>query len=132
VKSGIIPVVILIGGYLAFEAHLMHKAAYRLEPLYLYDQFVIAGEAVARCGDPPAAELDQFIRNLQATERRTLAALRESRPDTPDDALAAELAERRAGREAETAAEIERLGCDAPETRAMLKRYEIRAARRLG
>jgi hypothetical protein len=132
VKSGLIPIVVLIGGYLAFEAHVLNKAAYRLEPLYLYDQFVIAGEAAVRCGDPPAAELDQFTRNLKATERRTLAALRESRPDTADDALAAELAARRATRVAETSAEIERLGCDAPETRAMLKRYEIRAARRLG
>lgn len=131
-KGGLLPAIVIIGGYLAFEAHVMNKASHRLEPLYLYDQFVIAGEAATRCAESPPAQQEQFARNLAATERRTLAALSKAQPEIPEATLVADLAERRAAREAETAAEIARLGCDAPETRAMLKRYEIRAARRLG
>lgn len=127
-----IPAILIIGGLLAFEAHTWRKAAYRMEPLHMYDQFVIVGEAAERCGDPTPELREQFARNLEARERRTLEALVEERPDTTEAALVAELAERRAERERETVAEIEQYGCDSTEIRMLLKRYEIRATRRLG
>jgi hypothetical protein len=127
-----LPAVLIIGGLLAFEAHTWRKAAYRMEPLYMYDQFVTAGVAARRCGDYPAELREQFARNLRAREDRTLAALAEERPHTSADEIAAEIAARRAEGEREVAAEIERNGCDSSEIRTLLKRYEIRASRRLG
>jgi hypothetical protein len=131
-KGALWPLLILGGGYVLVEGFLLHKAAHRLEPMYLYEQYVAAGEAMARCGDSDAERLAIFVHNRAAARDRVARELADSEPAPASAGIDSRLQRRSDALRAETAALVGRVGCDHAEVKTLLKRFEIRSRRRIG
>jgi hypothetical protein len=132
VKKGLVPAAVIIIAFLAFEAWTLHKAAYRMEPLYLFEVFVAAGRADALCGEPEPARRERFAHNRGYARDRAARELRKQDPAITDSEIDRRLAALVAGREDQVDALVAAKGCDDDEVRALLKRFEIRSRRAIG
>lgn len=126
-KPGALIAGVVVVGYIAFEVYALYHNRDRADPVNIYDQFITARHAVARCGDPPADQLDRFSENLHAVTIRATRTLKERNPqassDEIDDMVAA-ISEQRAQ---EIDALVAAQGCSAPQIKTNLKRFEIKA-----
>lgn len=122
---------LLVIGYLVFEAYAITRAGYRTEPLYILDRYVSANHATARCGDPPAAQREKFMRNLAVVRRDAAGDLAEAHPQAGAGQVAAMLDERVAAVEREIDELVAELGCDASEVRSLLLLHRARARLKL-
>lgn len=123
---------IIVVGYFGFEAFNLHRLGYRMEPLYIFDQFASADAAVGLCGNPDSAERARFAHNFLYVTRRAVADLAEQAPAqgglSPQQAIDA----RGDQRSHEVALMVEKSGCESPDARRLVKFHEIRARLNLG
>jgi hypothetical protein len=132
VHKGAIPAAVLITGYLAFELFTLQKAAHRMEPRYLFEQYVAAGRATELCGQPSQAQLERFEHNRRFARTRAASDLRErdgTLTDAEVDAQLETMIVETRGAVDELAAQV---GCDDLQLKTLLKRFEIRARRFIG
>lgn len=126
-----LPFLLIIGLYLGFEAFTASRAAYRLEPLYIFDQLVSAERAMIRCGAADEQTLAQYRGTLRSVADKALAALAEANSATEQTAEEA-IQARRLERELAVDALVEERGCSHSEVTTLQKRFSIYARRRLG
>ncbi len=131
-KAGPILAVIFVAGYIGLEIYFVQKLGYRMEPLYIHNEFVSANYAVERCGSPAGEERERFLRNFSIVTSRASKALEEESPDKSAADIALALAERRTEREREIDALIDAKGCKDMDLWRLVKLHEIRARLNLG
>lgn len=123
--AGYITILIVVV-YLGFELFGLHKARNRMEPGYVFNEFVGARRAVALCPDE-ARETADFERNFKAVTERAISALAESSPDSTIELITSQVNSQRKTRESEVAALVAAEGCDSKTVWRLLKLYEIRS-----
>ena len=120
--TGYITILVVVV-YLGFELFGLHKARDRMEPGYVFNEFVGARRAAEACGVKDSQKA-AFVRNFVAVKARALDALLAAEPDTDAAAL---LATREQAREAEVDALIAAQSCGGKEVWRLLKLHEIRS-----
>jgi hypothetical protein len=125
-------VVLVVAGYVGFELFALQRTKYRTEPLYIFDQFLLAHHAVTKCGSPGEGRLAQFRRNLRSVAARAARELAESNPESSPEQIERMIDARDAEREREVDAIVQAKGCEDPQIKTLLKRFEIRARLRVG
>jgi len=124
--------VVFVAGYIGLELYFVQKLGYRMEPLYIHNEFVSANYAVQRCGGPAADERERFLRNFSIVTRRANEALEQESPEKSAQDIALALAQRRAEREREIDALIEAKGCEERGLWGLVKLHEAGARLNLG
>ncbi len=119
--------IVVVIGYLVFEVSILHKQRYRMEPLFVHNEFVTANHATQRCGEPDEAERQQFLLNFKVVQRNALADLMEKTPETATVEASAELARLRTERESEVDTFIDSNGCDDKQVWRWVKLHDVRA-----
>ena len=118
---------LFVVGYVGFELYVIKRTGYRTEPDFIYNEFVGAQQASARCGDPTDAVSRNFARNFNAVERGAREDHAEQNPEaTPaeiDDFVASLTRER----ENEVDQMIDAQGCESADVRRLVVLYERRA-----
>ena len=124
----------VLAAYLGLELWAANRVGYRLEPLYIFDQFAAEQRAVARCGVPEGASARQFDANFVVVQRRVARSLANAdAKDAPtDEAIAAEIAARNEARGREVDVLVDDGGCADPQVDRLRKRYRIHARLRAG
>jgi hypothetical protein len=127
-----LPFIALVVGYIAFELYAVQKTKYRIDPVYIFDQFLSAHYAVRKCGNPENGQLQQFLRNLESVTARAANKLHERHPEKSTQEIDRMIAAQRTSREQEVEAIVKANGCSDPQITTLLKRFEIRARLRVG
>lgn len=143
-----IAAIIVVIGYFGFEAYNLHRLGYRMEPLYIFDQFASAHVAIQHCGQADSSERRRFADNFAYVTARAEEDLTErytdelstqpqeladnSAPKVPEQHAEGSITDRLALRQAEVEALLESQGCDGPDLRRLVKFHEIRARLNLG
>jgi hypothetical protein len=128
----VIPFLLIVLGYVSFELFALQKTKHRVDPIYIFDQFLAANHAVMKCGRPEDGQLEQFRRNLKSVAARAAKALHERNPEKSTEQIDRMIKLRDDEREQEVDAIIEAQGCSDPHINTLLKRFEIRARLRVG
>lgn len=130
-KGAVLALVGLIG-YLGFELYAVRKNGYRMEPTYIFSQYVAAGRAVALCGAPEGADTARFARNLDNVRRRAQMALKKTNPEFAPPEIEQEL-ERLTATSVSAVDDVVRSdGCQGREIWKQRRRYEIYARTNTG
>lgn len=122
-----LPFLLCFGAYIGLELFAARSVGYRFEATWILDQFAAEAEAVARCGGKEPDRLARFQRNYDVVVRRAQRELAELEEAGDAEAIAAEVEAQRRAREAEVAAIVAEAGCDDPQIRTLLKRFDIHA-----
>ncbi len=131
-RLGPVLAVVFVAGYIGLELYFVQKLGYRMEPLYIHNEFVSANYAVERCASRAAEERERFLRNFSVVASRAGEALAQESPEKSAQDIALALAQRRAAREREIDALIEAKGCDDMDLWRLVKLHEARARLNLG
>lgn len=123
--TGYITILVVVV-YLGFELFGLHKARDRMEPGYVFNEFVGARHAVALCADGERRNAD-FERNFNAVTERAIRALAESSLDSTIEQATARVSLQQKTRESEVDALVAAEGCDGEQVWRLLKLYEIRS-----
>ena len=111
-------------GYFGFEMVVASRNGYRMEPEYVFGEFVSAAQAISQCGPLKPVDAEKFNANYRYARRRAVAAVTEKQPGKPAAAIEATVqAQEAAGRE-EVRNLVDELGCDDVELFGLRKRYE--------
>ena len=121
----ILPAVVIVGAYLAFEAVAAANARPRMEPDHIYPRLVEARVAAERCGGIPAAQVVGFERVLDRARDRLQRELAEADPPPAGTAVEAEIAALTRRAEGEAAAALDPEGCEGAAARSLLRRHRI-------
>ncbi|EAQ97482.2 hypothetical protein [Congregibacter litoralis] len=136
-----IAAVLLVVGYFGFEVSNLYRLQYRMEPLYIFDQFASAHSAIAVCGSSDAEERRRFTHNFDYVRSRAVDHLltpsAEAAPQTSESKASlapltvaqaeADIQDRLERRRDEVEALVEDQGCGGPDLRRLVKFHEIRA-----
>lgn len=124
--------ILVVAGYVGLEGYAASRAAHRMEPLFIFDQFIRADRAVEVCGGHDETTRERFARNLEVVRRNAERDLADAHPKAdPGDAEA--MAKARANeKRAEVDAEIDAEGCDGKAVWTHRKRFEIWSRKNLG
>lgn len=114
--------VIIVIGYIGFEAHVISRNAYRMEPIFIFGTFVDASQAIERCGPLKPVDSDKFNANLNYMKHLAQA-------DTQEDAATIDAQENERRRLVDDL--VSEFGCDHIELFQLRKRYEQLARRNL-
>ena len=125
-KGGIL-FLLLAAGYVGFELYILQQTGYRTEPLFIFDKFVTADQAAARCPGPDAGQRERFARNLQSVRRRAMREVAETNPQWAPPKVERTIAERAAQKRGEVDAMVDARGCDDSAVWELLKGFENRA-----
>ena len=126
-KPGTLLFILILFGYFAFEAWAVSRVGYRMEPLYIFERFVAADLAMARCGQPDSAMQSDFVRNRASVRQRAERELLKQHPAETPETIDRQLSEVIQSQETEVGALIDELGCDDIEIFKLTKGYENRA-----
>lgn len=110
--------------YFGFEIVVASRNGYRMEPEYVFGEFVSAAEAVSRCGTLKPVDAEKFNANFSYARRRAVAASIEKQPGEPAEAAEAVIAARESAVIEEVDNLVSELGCDDVELFGLRKRYE--------
>ncbi|MFK7830919.1 MAG: hypothetical protein AB8B57_14165 [Congregibacter sp.] len=132
-----IAAVVIVVGYFAFEVSNLHRLRYRMEPLYIFDQFASAHIAIQHCGTPDDEERRRFARNFNYVTRRAVEDTVEPvNPDSDDQQRKADaegsIRNRLELRRQEVEALLAAQGCQGADLRKLVKFHEIRARLNVG
>jgi len=86
-KNGTGFFVVLLIGYIAFEAYAVHRASYRTEPAYIHNMLIEARAAVEACDDGSTRDVEGFDRILRRVTAKYRGELLEKSPGTAVSAL---------------------------------------------
>jgi len=120
-----LPVVLILGAYVALEAVAAANARPRMEAAYIYPRLVEARVAAERCGgvaDDQAARFEQVLDRTRARLGRELA---EGEPPLEGAAIEDEIMALARSAEREAAAVLDAGGCEGPAARSLLGRHRI-------
>ena len=131
-SKGPLIAVLVVLGYIGFEAYSVHRVGYRMEAPYIFDQFVSAYRAASVCRTPEAEQQQKFLRNLSSVTKRAEKAWAKTQTGASPDAVERTAATRRKAAEEEVDALIETRGCEDMEVWKLLRRFEIYAKLNLG
>ncbi|MEM9152337.1 MAG: hypothetical protein AAGB19_18035 [Cyanobacteria bacterium P01_F01_bin.3] len=123
--------ILFVGGYIAFELTAIHRNQYRLEPVFIFQEFVTADQAVQRCGDPDVSERENFLNNLAAVRANALADISMRSLEDDDASNSNELAALRDAKIIEVNEFIDVNGCDDQTVWRWVKLHEVRSRLRL-
>lgn len=121
----ILPAVVIVGAYLAFEAVAAANARPRMEADHIYPRLVQARVAAERCGGLPAAQVADFERVLERARDRLQREKAEADSLRGPDAVEAAIAALTRRAEEEAAAALEPEGCEGAAARSLLRRHRI-------
>ncbi|MEM1154529.1 MAG: hypothetical protein AAGI44_10325 [Pseudomonadota bacterium] len=119
--------ILFVGGYIAFELTAIHRNQYRLEPVFIFEEFVTADQAAQRCGDPDASERKDFLSNLAAVRANALEDLSVRNVEDDDSSNNGELDALRDAKVMDVNAFIDANGCDDPTVWRWVKLHEVRS-----
>jgi hypothetical protein len=103
----------------------------RIEITRIYEHFVMADAAKARCGGREA-ELDRrWSEIFLAVMVRTVEALRERNPSVPESRVVAAVQSHATGLRTAIESSIEREGCASEDIQQLLQLYRVQASMRL-
>ncbi len=122
---------LVVAGYIALEGYAAKRAAHRMEPLFIFDQFIRSDRAVEVCGGHHQETLSRFERNLEGVRRHAVRDLAKSHPEASAQTLEAMAQTRAEEKRAEVDAEIAAEGCDGTSLFAHRKRFGIWANKRV-
>lgn len=123
--------VLLIAGYIGFEATHVYRFKHRMETGYILDELVVADRAVELCGEVPEAQRERFLHNLGVMRRRALAELEAAGGSEPDAAVEPTLEARLDEKRAEVEAHVAEYGCSDSQVWRWMKLHEVRARLRV-
>jgi hypothetical protein len=126
-RTGPVIAVLVLAGYVGFEAWAVKRSGHLIEPANIFDQYIAIDQAAGRCGAPDEKQRKDFERNLAAVTRRARADLAESNATEPADLLDQRLRERADARRAGVDAVIDNQGCESKEIWKLVKLHEQRA-----
>ncbi len=124
---GAIAAVVIVLGYVGLELSTLHTQRYRTEPLFIFNEFVTADQATARCGDPGEEERHRFQSNFQAVKRKALVELQETQPQAATAELVRQLDALATERIGEVNQFIDNNGCEHTDVWRWVKLHEVRA-----
>ena len=131
-NKGTILAIIVLAGYIGFEVYAINKVSYRMEGLYIFDQYVSAQRAFSVCNKPEGKKYEKFLRNLAAVRRRALKELAEEQPEVSADEIQHLAALRETENQNKVDTIINAKGCEDKEVWTLLKRFEIYAKLNVG
>ena len=83
--KGSILAIVVVAGYIGFELFTFHKARYRMEAPYVFNQFVAAHRAYTSCKTPEGQQYNRFVRNMGIVQQRAVGKLSEQHPQASTD-----------------------------------------------
>lgn len=111
-------------GYFALEVFVASRNAYRMEPEFIFGEFVAAAHAVSLCGTLKTAESERFDANYSYARRRAVDAVGQARTAESPAAIEAFVRSRETDGRREIDGLVENLGCGDIEVFKLRKRYE--------
>ena len=123
-KGGVLVFVLLMVGFFGMEMYAAKRNSYRMQPDYIYAQFVGAAHAVDLCAVDTSENRVRFDRNRDYARQRAAAMLAEN---AGADATA-QLTALEATTRDEAAALLAEKGCDDMAAWRLLKRYDLLAS----
>lgn len=116
--------VVIVMGYFALEIFVVSRNAYRMEPAFIFGEFVGASHAVSLCGTLKPAESDRFDANYSYARRRAIDATAQDRAADSPETIEALVRSLEADGRREVDGLVEKLGCADIELFKLRKRYE--------
>ncbi|MEM8564508.1 MAG: hypothetical protein AAGF57_19870 [Pseudomonadota bacterium] len=123
--------ILFVGGYIAFELTAIHRNQYRLEPVFIFEEFVTADQAAQRCGEPDDNERQAFLSNYAVVRANALADLSVLGARDEELSNSDELDALYAAKVLEVNAFIDANGCDDQTVWRWVKLHEVRSKLRL-
>lgn len=123
-KASAIPFILIVVAYFGLEVYVASRNAYRMEPEFIFGQFVGASQAVGRCGPLKAVESAKFDANYRYARRRAASAIAEERASDAPAVIEGIVREQGTAGQREVDALTDELGCDDIELFKLRKRYE--------
>ncbi len=120
-----LPVVLILGAYVALEAVAAANARPRMEADYIYPRLVEARVAAERCGGIAEDQAARFEEVLERTRTRLQRELAEGEPPLEGAAVEAEITALARSAESAAAAVLDAGGCEGPAARSLLGRHRI-------
>ena len=111
-------------GYFGFELLVASRNGYRMEPEFVFGEFVGAAQAIDQCGPLKPVDAEKFNANFRYARRRAVDAVAEKQPGEPAAASEAAVQAQEAAGRKEVEKLVEALGCDDVELFGLRKRYE--------
>jgi hypothetical protein len=96
--------------------------------LRLFDEFVSSGAAASQCTRLDDYAAARFLSNFQWVSSHATREIGRQLPDSPADAVSAELARRSKAVKDRTHAMVRAEGCEAPGVQQLVQRFAIQAA----
>ncbi len=115
---------VFVIGYFALEIVVASRNAYRMEPEFIFGEFVAASQAVTLCGTLKPAEAGRFDANFSYAKRRAIDAAGQARTTESTAAIEAFVRSQEADGRREVDGLVDRLGCEDIEVFKLRKRYE--------
>ncbi len=128
-KTGNILFVLIVLGYFALEAYVASRVAYRMEPDYIFSEYVTAARAVELCGSLKPVDAENFQANYNYVKQRAIDA--EEQPTESSESTGPSSLEQEAAGRREVEALVDELGCKDIELFKLRKRYENLARQNL-
>ena len=122
-----LPFMLVFAVYIGMEMVAAHRIGYRMDATWSLDQYAAEAVAIEACAEPDPDRLARFHRNFEVLVRRAERELGELEGAGDAETIAAEVAARRAAREAEVTAIIAEAGCEDPRIVTHVKRFAIHA-----
>lgn len=130
-KGGVLAIIV-VAGYIGFELFTFHKARYRMEAPYVFNQFVAAHRAFTSCKTPEGQQYERFVRNMGIVQRNATGKLSEQHPQASPQEIA-QMVEQRTGEQYQMVDSlVSDSGCSDIEVWKLLKRFDNYARLNLG
>lgn len=122
-KSGVVLAAIAVIGFLAFELYAATRNGYRMEPAFVFGEFVEARRGSQRCAAPTNEQQEQFDHNYAWARYRAGNDRAEADPAPSRTEIDAWLASREAELVAAVDARVDELDCKHPDVRKLVLRF---------
>jgi hypothetical protein len=126
-RTGPVIAILILAGYVGFEAWVVKRSGHLIEPLNIFDQYIAIDRAATACGALDEDQRKDFQRNLDAVTRRARDDLAQIHATEPASAIDRRLRDRADVQRASVDAVIGAGGCQSKEIWKLLKLHEQRA-----
>ena len=128
-KSGPVLAVLVVIGYVGFEAYAVYKVSYRTEPTYLHNMLVKAKTVVQACAADTDRDVEGFERTLARVTQKFKLEIAAQSPHGDGNAIDEAIATKAAASQRAAEVEVAKLGCEHLEIRNHMKRFDIYASK---
>jgi predicted HTH transcriptional regulator len=116
--------VLLVAGYVGFELYALQRNRYRMEPQFIFGNFVMAARAADVCGVPKRAAVDQFQRRYATARQRAIQAQAQANPKMSVADITARIGDQEETVSREIDALVGEQGCKGKAVWKLQKRFE--------